>query len=191
MFGRLRRRLGRSGAWAGAAIVLILVGVVTVVAGTPYFIASDEAQRPPLDEQITSLELPPGMTLDDLEHAELDLIVDGDTITATLEDGRTLLVRYYGIDAPERGERCFREAVDRHEMLIEEDLRLLTDERLEDENQRLLRYVFLEDGTSLDATMIAEGFAEAWRADGYYRDELVELEEEARAAGRGCLWAGE
>ena len=108
-----RGRIGRSGAWAGAAIVLLLVGVVTLVAGAPYFIASDDARRPPLDEQVISLELPPGISLDDLEHAVLDQIVDGDTVTARLEDGRTLPVRYYGIDAPERGERCFREAVDR------------------------------------------------------------------------------
>lgn len=186
-----RGRIGRSGAWAGAAIVLLLVGVVTLVAGAPYFIASDDARRPPLDEQVISLELPPGISLDNLEHAVLDQIVDGDTVTARLEDGRTLPVRYYGIDAPERGERCFREAVDRNEILLEKDLRLLTDARLEDDNLRLLRYVFLEDGTSLDATLVAEGFAEAWRADGYYRDELVALEQEAREAGRGCLWGNQ
>ena len=185
------RRIGKSGAWAGALVVVILVAVVFVISGTPYFIASDEAQRPPLDEQRTSLELPPGVTMADLEQAELAEIADGDTITAELEDGRTLLIRYYGIDAPERGDRCFREATDRNESLLEDTVLLLPSERLEDENQRLLRYIFLEDGTSLDATLVAEGFAEAWRADGYYRDELVALEEEARAAGRGCLWGEE
>ena len=175
-------------AQAGAAIVVILVAIVTVVAGVPYLIASEDAQRPPLDERVTRLELPPGIALSDLERAEVAEIVDGDTITARLEDGRTLPVRYFGIDTPERGERCFREATDRNEHLIGETVLLLTDERLEDSNGRLLRYIFLEDGTSVDATLVAEGFAEAWRADGYYRDEIVALEEDARAAGRGCLW---
>jgi hypothetical protein len=40
----------------------------------------------------------------------------------------------------------------------------------------------------VDATLVAEGFGEAWRRDGQYRDQIVELEEEAQAAGRGCLW---
>jgi micrococcal nuclease len=186
---RFRRRFGGPGAWAGAIVVLLLVGVVTLVSGAPYWIASDDAQRPPLEEHLTGLQLPPGVALGDLERAEVEEIVDGDTITAKLEDGRTLLVRYFGIDTPERGERCFREATDRNEMLVAgETVLLLTDERLEDRNGRLLRYIFLEDGTSVDATLVAEGFAEAWRADGYYRDHIVALEEEARAAGRGCLW---
>ena len=193
MLGKLlRRRFGRSGAWAGAAVVLILVGVVFAVAGSPYYIAGDAAKRPPLEEQMTTLQLPPGMTLADLERAEVaevDAIVDGDTITGKLEDGRTLLIRYFGIDTPERGDRCFREATDRNTMLVEgKTILLLKDQRLEDGNGRLLRYIFLEDGTSVDATLVAEGFAEAWRADGYYRDQIVALEEQARAAGRGCLW---
>ncbi|HEX5141459.1 MAG TPA: nuclease, partial [Dehalococcoidia bacterium] len=56
---------------------------------------------------------------------------------------------------------------------------------------RLLRYVFLEDGTSVDATLVAEGFGEAWRQDGRYRDQIVDLEAGARAAHRGCLWKEE
>ena len=186
---RLRRRFGGPGAWAGAVVVILLVGVVTLVSGAPYWIASDDAQRPPLDEHLTHLALPPGVTLDGLERAEVDEIVDGDTITAKLEDGRTLPVRYFGIDTPERGDRCFREATDRNDMLVAgETVLLLTDQRLEDNNGRLLRYIFLEDGTSVDATLVAEGFAEAWRADGFYRDQIVALEEQARAASRGCLW---
>jgi endonuclease YncB( thermonuclease family) len=171
--------------WAGAVVVLLLVAVVTALAGVPYLLAGDEAQRPPLQEQLVRLELPPGVKFADLERADVAEIVDGDTITAKLEDGRTLPVRYFGIDTPERGEHCFRESTDRNEMLVAGDsVLLLTDQRLEDANGRLLRYVFMEDGTSVDATLVAEGFAEAWRADGYYRDEI-----EARAAGRGCLWS--
>ena len=185
---RRLRQLGRSGAWAGAAVVLILVAIVFAVSGAPYFIAGEDARRPPLDEQVTALALPPGVTLDGLERAEVAEIVDGDTITAKLEDGRTLPIRYFGIDTPERGDRCFREATDRNEQLIGDTVLLLPDQRLEDSNGRLLRYIFLEDGTSVDATLVAEGFAEAWRADGYYRDLILALEDAARAAGRGCLW---
>ena len=50
------------------------------------------------------------------------------------------------------------------------------------------RYVFLPDGTSIDATLVAEGFGQAWTTDGQYRDQIVALQAEAQAAGRGCLW---
>jgi endonuclease YncB( thermonuclease family) len=65
---------------------------------------------------------------------------------------------------------------------------LLPDARTQDDNGRLLRYVFLEDGTSLDATLVAEGFGWAWTQDGRYRDQIVALEDAAENAGRGCLW---
>jgi endonuclease YncB( thermonuclease family) len=127
------------------------------------------------------------MSLDELEAAEVHEIVDGDTIDVLIE-GRLWRVRYFGVDTPERGDRCFREATDRNTLLIGEKVLLLPDERDEDSFGRLLRYVFLEDGTSIDATLVAEGFGWAWTRDGRYRDEIAALEDEAEAAGRGCLW---
>jgi endonuclease YncB( thermonuclease family) len=188
MLGRqLRRRFGRPGAWAGVAVVILLVGIVTLITGIPYLLEGDAARRPPLEEHLTKLDLPPGVTFDSLEHVKLSQIVDGSTITADMEDGRTLLLHYYGVNTPARGDRCFRESVDRNTMLLQKDLYVLEGDRPED-GLNLLRYVFLEDGTSLDATLVAEGFATAQTQDGYYKDQLVALEQEARDAGRGCLW---
>ena len=190
MLGKqIRRRFGSSGAWAGVAVVLLLVGIVFFVTGVPYLFVGDAAKRPPIEEHLTKLDLPPGVTMDSLEHAKLSQIVDGNTITAEMADGRTLLVRYYGINTPARGDRCFRESLDRNTMLLNKDLYLLKDARPED-GIYLLRYVFLEDGTSLDATLVAEGFATAQTQDGYYKDQLVALEQQAKDAGRGCLWSG-
>jgi micrococcal nuclease len=171
----------------GWLVVLALLVIVTMAAGLPYLIASDDARRPPLDAQPTKLALPPGFTLESLQWAEVEEIIDGDTIDVRI-DGRELRLRYFGVDAPERGERCYREAVDRNEQLLGGTVLLLADVRTQDEGGRLLRYVFLEDGTSVDATLVAEGFGTAWRQDGRYRDEIVRLENEARANGRGCLW---
>ena len=67
---------------------------------------------------------------------------------------------------------------------------LVPDARLQDPGGRELRYVFTSEGRSLDATLVAEGLATAWRSDGVLRDRLVAIEEEARRARRGCLWAG-
>jgi len=122
-----------------------------------------------------------------LQEAEVLDVIDGDTIEVRL-DGRSDRVRYYGLDAPERGERCFGEAKQRNEALVGGEVLLLPDARERDRSGRLLRYVFTEDGVSIDARLIAEGLGGAWREDGGYRDELVALEAEARAVGVGCLW---
>ncbi len=172
----------------GWLVVLVVLAIGTGVAGLPYFIAGEDALRPPLAPQPTLLTLPPGFSLDSLQRAELEEIIDGDTIDVRI-DGRKLRVRYFGVDTPERGDRCFREATDRNEQLLGKTvLLLLPDARTEDSFGRLLRYVFLEDGTSVDATLVAEGFGWAWTQDGLYRDQIVQLEDAAEAAARGCLW---
>ncbi len=172
----------------GWLVVLVLLAIVSTVAGIPYLVASDDAQRPPLEPQLTPLMLPDGMTLESLREVEVEEVIDGDTIDVRL-DGIETRIRYFGVDTPERGRACYREATDRNEMLIGDTVLLLPDARTEDDFGRLLRYVFLPDGTSIDATLVAEGFGEAWTSDGRYRDQIVALEAEARAAGRGCLWA--
>ena len=83
---------------------------------------------------------------------------------------------------------CFTEATERNEELVGESVLLLEDARERDRSGRLLRYVFTADGESVDAWLIVEGVAHAWREDGAYRDRLVALEEQADAADAGCLW---
>jgi len=124
------------------------------------------------------------------EHLPLAIVmevVDGDTIEVRLE-GEPETVRYYGIDTPERQEPCYEEAKKRNEELAGRHVLLVPDARDRDDGGRLLRYVFTLDGLSIDAVLVAEGFARAWTRDGHYRDALVALEEEAQHEGRGCLW---
>jgi micrococcal nuclease len=114
-------------------------------------------------------------------------VIDGDTIEARVED-RTETVRYYGVDTPERYERCYEEAKERNEELAGRHVLLMADARDRDSGGRLLRYVFTLDGRSIDGSLLAEGLARAWTRDGFYRDALMAVEEEARREGRGCLW---
>jgi hypothetical protein len=44
-----------------------------------------------------------------LEQATVVKVIDGDTIDVLI-DGKQQRVRYYGIDAPEEGEKCYQEA---------------------------------------------------------------------------------
>jgi endonuclease YncB( thermonuclease family) len=167
-----------------AVFILLAAGLISL----PYLIAKDDLTRPPVDEQLTTLTLPPGVTLDSLQEAEVHEVIDGDTIDVLI-DGILARVRYFGVDTPERGRICYRESLDRNAQLLGDTVLLLPDVRDQDEGGRLLRYVFLPDGTSVDATLVAEGFGEAWTRDGRYRDQIVELQKEAEAAQRGCLWA--
>jgi len=171
----------------GWLVVLVLMAIVTGVAGLPYLFAGDAGKRPPLEAHLTTLTLPEGYTLESLREVEVEEIIDGDTIDVRI-DGIKTRIRYFGVDTPERGRACYREATDRNESLVDDTVFLLPDARTEDDFGRLLRYVFLPDGTSVDATLVAEGFALAWTRDGRYRDQIVALQGEAAAAGRGCLW---
>ncbi len=145
------------------------------------------------DEMLPS-ELPAGVFAypqpESLPAAVVLNVIDGDTIEVQLE-GKRETVRYYGIDTPEREEPCYEEAKQRNEELAGRHVLLVADARDRDSGGRLLRYVFTLAGYSVDASLVAEGFAQAWTFDGTYRDALVALEEEARSEGRGCLWAAQ
>lgn len=122
-----------------------------------------------------------------LERATTVKIIDGDTLDVIV-DGTEERVRLFGVDTPERGDECFREATDRLRTLAGDVVLLRRDARNRDSNRRLLRYVFAPGGVSIDALLVAEGLAVAWTRDGIARDALVALEERARNDGVGCLW---
>ncbi len=124
------------------------------------------------------------------EFAQPRRVIDGDTVEVVLH-GQRVSVRLFGIDAPERGERCASEASERLASIIDaEDEILLHPGPRNDDGGRLLRYAFTPaDQASIDALLIGEGLAEAWRRDGQLRDDLVALERQAQEAHTGCLWS--
>jgi endonuclease YncB( thermonuclease family) len=161
----------------------LVVGAVSV----PYIIARNELRRPPIEEHLTQLALPLGVTLESLQQATLVEVADGDGMDV-LVDGALWRVRYIGVDTPQPGQICYREALDRNQMLAGETVLLLPDGADKNDALELRRYVFLPDGTSIDATLVAEGFGHALTTDGRYRDQIEALQSEAQDAGRGCLW---
>ena len=119
----------------------------------------------------------------DCPLAQVVHIIDGDTLDTNR--GR---IRLFGVDAPERGERCASKATDRLQELAGGSVRLEDGPRLTDQFGRILAYVFTQDGMSIDETLIREGLATAWARDGQHRDFLVGLERGARRKYAGCLW---
>jgi endonuclease YncB( thermonuclease family) len=140
---------------------------------------ASRAEQPSFAENV-----PPG------ETAVVTEIVDGDTIDVEI-DGRSHTVRYIGVNTPERGDPFYDEATAANRDLVGgETVRLVQDVSETDRYGRLLRYVYLRDGTFVNAALVRQGVAQAatFPPDVAHQEEFTALQEEARAAGRG-LWA--
>jgi len=121
-------------------------------------------------------------------EAFVEKVVDGDTIM--LRNGE--LVRLIGIDAPERGEKCFLEAKNYLERFVAGRTVLLErDVENRDRYGRLLRYV-LVDGVNVNVEMVRQGFAKAYHigANRKYERIIVQAEKTALRKGLQCWLDG-
>lgn len=177
-------RPGKSTAWK---LVLGLLATVALIGGIPYAIASKDARHPPIEEHPIQLQLPSGASLESLPLARVVEAIGGDGAKVLL-DGREVAIRYDGVIAPERGDKCYREALDRNSSLLGSKVYLLGRLDSADFLTPPTVYAFTEQGVSIDATLVAEGFARASLKGATYEREIVQLQEQAAAAGRGCLW---
>jgi len=124
------------------------------------------------------------------EVATVSYIVDGDTIDVII-NGVEYRVRYIGIDTPERDMPYFDQATQANRDLVEgQQVLLVKDVSETDRYGRLLRYIYLQDGTFVNAELVASGYAQAatFPPDVAFADLFSRLQEEARQNGRG-LWA--
>lgn len=125
-------------------------------------------------------------------------VSDGDTITVTIA-GKAEIVRLIGIDTPETKDprkpvQCFGTAAsaEAKKLLDGKAVRLEGDptNSNRDKYRRLLRYVYLQDGTLVNHYMIKNGYAFAYTLFPFTKlEEFRAAEREAREANRG-LWAG-
>ena len=131
----------------------------------------------------SSLERATTLRCPDCPELQVTRVVDGDTFDTP--SGR---VRIFGIDTPERGERCYGEAKKGLKSLIGSTVRLEPGPRTMDSTGRLLYYAYTAAGNSVEEILVSAGLAEAWTRDGQHRDYLLEIERSARLSGAGCLW---
>ncbi len=124
------------------------------------------------------------------EEATVNYVVDGDTINVLL-NGEEYRVRYIGMDTPEQGEPFFEDATRANRRLVENQTVIMVKDVSEtDRYARLLRYIYLPDGTMVNLEMVRLGFAQTatYPPDVYYEDLFTEMQREAISSGRG-LWA--
>lgn len=123
-------------------------------------------------------------------------VIDGDTFE--IENGQK--VRMIGIDTPESVHPDKEKNTEFGEMasaytkqfLEGKKVRLEKDVSETDKYGRLLRYVYLEDGTFVNELLVKEGYAKVstYPPDVKYADVFVEAERYARENNKG-LWAYE
>lgn len=125
-------------------------------------------------------------------------VVDGDTIKVSIDNVKTT-VRLIGVDTPETVDprkpvECFgKEATNKLLELLRSKIVLLEEDQSqgdEDKYGRLLRYIFLPDGTNVNRELIREGYAYEYTYDlpYKYQDEFKKAQISARENKRG-LWA--
>jgi len=120
--------------------------------------------------------------------------VDGDTIIVNIA-GVKERVRLIGVDTPETKhprkpvQRFGKEAYNFTWRMVEgKKVRLEFDQNQRDKYRRLLAYVYLEDGTFLNAEIIKQGYGHAYtRFPFRHMQKFRNYEREARIRKRG-LW---
>ena len=119
-------------------------------------------------------------------------VVDGDTIIVNNKE----IIRLIGVDTPETKhplkpvEYYGKEASAFTKKMVEgKTVRLEYDVQKRDKYLRMLAYVYLTDGTFINAEIIKQGYGHAYtRFPFKYLDEFRQYEKEAQEAKRG-LWA--
>ena len=123
-------------------------------------------------------------------------VVDGDTIQVCCVFGDRVKVRYIGVDTPEthhpmRGVEPYgKEAAEANRKLVDgKTVRLEFDVQEQDRYGRLLAYVYLEEGTFVNAWLVENGYAVVMTIppNVKYQELFLKLQREAREARRG-LW---
>ncbi len=126
------------------------------------------------------------------QYFTVQWVDDGDTIV--LEDGRR--IRYIGLNAPEvahedQPAEPFGEAAKRHnkELVLEKEVRLEPGQEMYDRFGRLLAYVFLRDGTFVNAAMLEQGYAYAYptKPNDKYEETFLEAQRGAMSE-RSNMW---
>jgi micrococcal nuclease len=175
--------------------ISILISILLIVFG----IYSQDHEIVPPKKQVggaakTAIPIDKSVKVEEGKPVKVARIIDGDTLV--LINGEEL--RYIGIDTPEEFDprkpvQCFAvEAAERNRQLVEgKTITFYKDVNKYDKYGRWLGYIYLEDGTFLNAQLVSEGFAFAYPypPDVSQSELIAAAERHARQNNLG-LWAG-
>jgi len=122
--------------------------------------------------------------------------VDGDTIAVNM-NGHEEKVRFIGIDTPETHKpntpvQCYGPAAAAFtkNTIGQQQIRLVSDSLSTDRDRydRLLRYVYLPDGTNLNEKLVRQGYAFYYPYFPFTKSEQFKADEQAAMAEHAGLW---
>ena len=131
------------------------------------------------------------------EYYKVVKVLDGDTFDILIDNNK-IRVRMLGIDTPEIKDKrktvqCFAKNASEKtkELILNNEVRLLTDisQGILDKYNRVLAYVYTEDGILINSYLISNGYAHEYTYRITYEKqiEFKKLETEARINKQG-LW---
>lgn len=170
----------------------ILIGFGSWFAGQPFFetpnLPKTKFSFPSQTIEIRGETKPTTLPTIIGETTKVTRVIDGDTVA--ISDGR--IVRYIGMDSPERGNCFFEEAKSASEALVKDkEVWFEKDVSEVDKYNRLLRYAFVGD-VLINEELIRDGFAvvSTYPPDVKYKDKFLAAQEEARDNKKG-VWGKE
>lgn len=186
-FGLVSRR--RAGALLGVSFVAILIGSAIAPAPSSEIGEGDPATTTTLEATAAGPSGDPDPV--GVELVTVLYIIDGDTLTVTLSDGRIDTVRLIGIDTPEFGECFADEATALLTALAPPGSQIGMTGDISDRDQfdRLLRYLWVGQ-MSVNEELVRRGAAVARRyePDTTMANRFENAQSAAISAGLG-LWA--
>lgn len=117
-------------------------------------------------------------SISEIEDKTVLNVIDGDTFEYYDKDSNTIkTIRLLCVDTPEEGEEGYEEAKNFLESLILGEQVILEKDMSEtDKYGRLLRYVYLQDGTFVNELIIKNGYGEILRIEpGTSKCDEIEL----------------
>jgi len=200
----IRKKVHFKFATTSMAAILVMTGLIANV-GWVYGLAKPKPleQKKTTNVSITSVSTPPKEQLKQKEVVNVELyqvvqVVDGDTIKVNM-NGKTETIRLIGVDTPETVDprktvQCFGEEASKFakESLSGQSVKLEADATQDnrDKYNRLLRYVFLSDGTNFNQRLVSEGYAYEYTYNTAYskQAEFKSAQKVAESSDKG-LWA--
>jgi len=145
-------------------------------------VVKEVIEKETISEEIVEIETPEKIN----NLYNVTRIIDGDTIE--IETGER--VRLICINTPEQGEKGYSKAANYLEdLILDENVKLVKDISETDRYGRLLRYIYLEDGTFVNKLIVYEGYGESYpySPDTSLCPEISEAEDRAKSLEIG-IW---
>ena len=137
-----------------------------------------------------------GIMPDGFIHARVTRIVDGDTLEAEYKN-KEYKVRLLCVDTPETKKSGVdvqpygKQASEKlGEMTLDKNVTMVFEKDVDDRYDRLLAYIFTEDGSCVNTLLVEQGYArvDIVKPNDVHKEYFYELQEKAVEDGRG-LWS--